>query len=343
VARPADAAIDGTKVGLSPGSVYTIDNLWHGLLMGSGNDTANALAALAGGMPIATGLMTRTARSLGALDTVVANTSGLDAKGQVSSVYDLAIIGRALLRDPGLAALVRTKTYRFPGTGKRLSHGARRTYQIQNHDLLLFRYPGATGIKNGYTTAAGASFVGSATRGGHSYVVALLRTDFESWRLGAALLDWAFAHGTRATPVGVLASAAALGEPPPAAGVPGPSSPGVGGGSGAGTPGSGAGKAPPSSRAGQAEAGSGVAPGVPSVVAAPVAAALRSVPARSRTNWLVAAFVVAVAGGAAVRALATRWPAGGGPGRSAAARRGRRPAPNRTSSARGRPARRGSR
>jgi D-alanyl-D-alanine carboxypeptidase (penicillin-binding protein 5/6) len=345
VARPEDAAIDGTKVGLSPGSVYTVDNLWHGLLMGSGNDTANALAALAGGMPVATGLMTRTARSLGALDTVVANTSGLDAKGQVSSVYDLAIIGRALLRDPRLAALVRTKTYRFPGAGKRLSHGARRTYQIQNHDLLLFRYRGATGIKNGYTTAAGASFVGSATRGGHSYVVALLRTDFESWRLGAALLDWAFAHGTRATPVGVLAAAGAAAEPAPAAGVPaptaGPSSPG---GSAVGiAPGSGAGTAPP--RAGEADAGSGAAPGpaVPSMVAAPVAAALRSVPARSRTNWLVAAFVVAVAGGAAVRALATRWPAGGGPGRSAAARRGRRPAPNRTSSARGRPARRGSR
>ncbi len=97
VARPQDAAMDGTKVGLAPGSVYTVDNLWHGLLMGSGNDAANALAALAGGLPKATALMRSTARSLGARDTVVANTSGLDAPGQVSSVYDLALFGRALL------------------------------------------------------------------------------------------------------------------------------------------------------------------------------------------------------------------------------------------------------
>src|SRR3954452_8925113 len=38
VAQAADASIDGTRVGLSPGSLYTVDNLWHGLLMGSGND-----------------------------------------------------------------------------------------------------------------------------------------------------------------------------------------------------------------------------------------------------------------------------------------------------------------
>ena len=214
-ATAADAAMEGTRVGLSPGSVYTVDNLWHGLLMGSGNDAANALAGLVGGTAAAARLMTTTARSLGAGDTVVSNTSGLDAPGQVTSVYDLALFGRALLADPALAGLVRTKTYRFPDKGRAFGSG-RKTYQIQNHDELLFTYPGATGIKNGYTTAAGASFVGSATRGGHSYVVALLRTDFASWKLAAALLTWAFGGGGRAAPVGRLDATPvpATGPPP---------------------------------------------------------------------------------------------------------------------------------
>ena len=106
-------------MGLVPGSVYTVDNLWHGLLMDSGNDAANGLAALAGGLPKATALMTSTARSLGARDTVVANTSGLDAPGQVTSVYDLSLFGRALLRDPALAGIVTRPSTRSRGRDMR--------------------------------------------------------------------------------------------------------------------------------------------------------------------------------------------------------------------------------
>src|SRR3954470_7123985 len=129
VATAADASIDGTKVGLSPGSRYTGADLWHGLLMGSGNDTAKALASLVGGTPAAAGLLTTTAHALGAGDTVVRNTSGLDAPGQVTSAYDLALFGRALLKDPALAALVRTKTYRFPSKGTAFGR-TRKSYQI---------------------------------------------------------------------------------------------------------------------------------------------------------------------------------------------------------------------
>src|SRR3954468_4547083 len=226
VATSADASMDGTRVGLVPGSRYGVGDLWHGLLMGSGNDAANALASLVGGTATAAGLMTTTAHGLGAGDTVVSNTSGLDAAGQVTSVYDLALFGRALLKDPTLAGLVRTKTYRFPDTGTTFGR-TRKSYQIQNHDLLLFNYPGATGIKNGYTTAAGASFVGSASRNGHSYVVALLRTEVNSWKLAASLLDWAFVAGGRAAPVGVLdpTPVPASGPPPVPAASAAPSTP----------------------------------------------------------------------------------------------------------------------
>jgi len=205
-ATPADAAIDGSKVGLVPGSVYTGDDLWHGLMLGSGNDTANALATMAGGLPAATDLMTRTARRLGAADTVVRNTSGLDAPGQVSSVYDLAVFGRAALADPGIASLVGATRYRFPAAGTATSLKGRKRFEIQNHNRLLGGYRGTTGIKNGYTKAAGGSFVASARRGSRNYLVALLRTDAQTWKMARSLLEWAFTQGAAARPVGVLAA-----------------------------------------------------------------------------------------------------------------------------------------
>ena len=207
VALPADAQIDGTKVGLSPGSTYSGNDLWHGLLMSSGNDAAHALADLAGGPTVAAELMAAEARRLGGLDTVPVNTSGLDAPGQVTSAYDLALFGREALAHPYLAKIMTTRTYSFPGKG--IGNGKARTrYQIQSHNRLLGAYPGTTGVKNGYTVQAGGSFVGSASRAGRSYVVALLRADGRTSDMARQLLDWAFTTGPAAAPVGRLVTAA---------------------------------------------------------------------------------------------------------------------------------------
>lgn len=203
VARYADVAIDGTKVGLVPGSRYTVDDLVHGLLMSSGNDCASALANLVGGPATAVTLMSRTARELGAADTVVRNTSGLDAPGQVSSAYDLALFARAALADPYLERVMTTVLYNFPAKGTTFDR-KRPRFQIQTHNKLLRNYPGTTGVKNGYTVLARGSFVGSAARGTRRYVATLLRVDGNTWHATRALLDWAFRYGTAAHTVGTL-------------------------------------------------------------------------------------------------------------------------------------------
>lgn len=201
--QDADAAIDGTKVGIDPGSTYTVDDLLHGLIMGSGNDCANALAELVGGRSVATGLMQDVATRLGAFDTVARNTSGLDAKGQVSSAYDLALAGSAALQDEQLAKIMKTTAYRFPGKGKSL--GAKRSrFETQNHNRLLRNYDGSLGVKNGYTVAARGSFVGAAERGGRTYLAVVMRAEGVTWHQAADLLDWAFENGGRARPVGTL-------------------------------------------------------------------------------------------------------------------------------------------
>lgn len=197
VATDADAGIDGSKVGLVPGSRYRPVDLYHGLMLGSGNDCAHALAELAGGQNQAVALMAAEAARLGAADTVVRNTSGLDAKGQVSSVHDLALFGREVLARPELADLVATTSYTFPAKGK--NFGSRRDhFQIQNHNRLLRNYDGALGVKNGYTVAAGGSFIGAARRGDQAYVVTVLKAKGSTWHAARDLLDWAFANGDAA-------------------------------------------------------------------------------------------------------------------------------------------------
>ena len=202
-ATSEDAAVDGSKVGLDPGSVYTVDDLLHGLMLASGNDTANALATLSGGMPAAAGRMQDLADELSATDTTVRNTSGLDAPGQTTTAYDLALVGRAVLAEPELAALVTTRTYAFPGVGA--THGPERPrFEIANHNGLLGSYEGALGLKNGYTQAARGSFVAGVERDGRRYVVALMGAEGVTWQLSRDLLDWALAGGGDGEPVGSL-------------------------------------------------------------------------------------------------------------------------------------------
>ena len=130
--------------------------------------------------------MNAEAARLQARDTHAVNPSGLDAEGQVSSAYDLALIARAGMAMPDFREYVATQT-------SSISAPKKKRIEIYNHNRLLREYDGAIGIKNGYTTAARASFVGAATRGGRTLVVTLMRADPLVWHEAAALLDWGFA------------------------------------------------------------------------------------------------------------------------------------------------------
>jgi D-alanyl-D-alanine carboxypeptidase (penicillin-binding protein 5/6) len=207
-ARPADAAVDGSKVGIVPGSTYTVHQLFLGMMLSSGNDAANALANAAGGVPATVGLMQEQAVALGALDTTVRDPSGLDAPGQRSSAYDLALITRAAMDRPDFRALVATKTAQFPGKIVKGKRG--KGFQIQNHNELLSHYPGAIGVKTGYTEAAKWTYVGAARRGNHTYVVTELGLSQPGWVPTTKLLNWAFRYGDSASPVGDLVTAADL-------------------------------------------------------------------------------------------------------------------------------------
>jgi D-alanyl-D-alanine carboxypeptidase (penicillin-binding protein 5/6) len=194
----ADDAEIGSAVGVVEGHTYTIDQLFLGMFLESGNDAAHALATAAGGARRTVAEMQQLARSLQALDTTVVNNSGLDADGQLSSAYDLALIARAGMQRPDFRRYVATRHGRFPAKQKGKS------FAITNQNELLADYPGAIGIKTGYTTLAKNTFVAAATRNGRTLVVALMHGKHGIHKEAAKLLDWGFANAKIVEPVGIL-------------------------------------------------------------------------------------------------------------------------------------------
>ena len=196
VAKFSDVNIEGSKVGLVTGQRYTVDTLLKAMLVVSGNDAAHSLASAAGGMPRTISLLNATAARLQAHDTNAVNTSGLDAPGQVTSAYDLALITREGMTMPDYRRYVRTLRDKMNAPNGR-------TFEIYNHNKLLTRYAGADGGKTGYTVAARRSFVVTATRGDRRLVVSLLKAEtmYEDAR---RLLDWGFAASGKGKSVGHL-------------------------------------------------------------------------------------------------------------------------------------------
>lgn len=184
VATEADTAVEGSRVGIVATQSYTVDQLLHGVLLASGNDAAHAIAEAAGGLDETVDRMNDEARRLGAFDTKAVTPDGLDTPGQLSSAYDLALIGREALDDDTIAELASTPVYDFPGSG-----GA--TFQIQNQNRLLGAYEGAVGLKTGFTTLAGHTFVGAVQRDGRTLIATVLGAEGRAEDAAAALFDWA--------------------------------------------------------------------------------------------------------------------------------------------------------
>ncbi|WP_371673308.1 serine hydrolase [Streptomyces sp. NBC_00289] len=194
-------------VGVAEGRTYQIADLWRGVFLNSGNDAVHVLAALTGGWRNAAVRMQAKARALGARDTQVRSPDGYDTPGQVSSAYDLAVFGRAGLRDADFARYCATAEAMFPGTGDR-PYGIRNTNRLLTGADGVEPYPGLIGVKNGYTSNAGNTLVAAAHRGGRTLVVTVMNPQagggFTVYEETRALLDWGFGAAGRVDPVGSL-------------------------------------------------------------------------------------------------------------------------------------------
>lgn len=178
--------VPGTSIYLGLGEKITLRDLLYGLLLASGNDAAVAIAEhIAGDVPKFCEMMTERARELGCENTRFATPHGLPAKEHYTTASDLALIAREAMKHEMFRQIVSTSRASIPWEG--------RSYQriLNNKNRLLSDYEGATGIKTGYTKAAGRCLVFGAQRNGMEVIGAVLNCG-DWFDEASRLMDTAF-------------------------------------------------------------------------------------------------------------------------------------------------------
>ena len=181
VSREA-AYTEGSSMYLKAGEGLTLEALLYGLLLASGNDAAVAIAGFcAGDVDTFVAWMNDKAAELGMEHTHFENPNGLNDEGHYSTAADMAALARVVMEHEALAKIVGTRSITVAG----------RT--LTNHNKLLWRYEGCTGLKTGYTDRAGRTLVSCAERDGQR-LIAVTLNDPNDWADHAALFDYGFAH-----------------------------------------------------------------------------------------------------------------------------------------------------
>ncbi len=177
---PAAVGMEGSSMYLVAGEVLPLRHLLYGMLLRSGNDAAVAVAIhCSGSVESFAQAMNRTAQRLGMAHSHFTNPSGLEEEGHYSCAYDMALCAQSFLTVPALAEIAATKSVTL---GTRV---------IQNHNKLLWSYPGCVGLKTGFTKKAGRTLVSAATQG-QTTLIAVTLNDGDDWRDHTALLDYGF-------------------------------------------------------------------------------------------------------------------------------------------------------
>jgi serine-type D-Ala-D-Ala carboxypeptidase (penicillin-binding protein 5/6) len=176
----------GRRLGLKPGERWRVRDLFAAMVVRSANDACRALADDVGRTaPGFVDLMNRRAASLELRDTHFADPCGHDRKQQFSTAQDLARLAEEVMRHP--------EYLRLAGKPRAAVSSAdgKRSFEFDNTNALIGRYPGAIGVKTGYTELAGTCLVALAERDGVRVLVVMLNARNRWWH-AVGLLDRAF-------------------------------------------------------------------------------------------------------------------------------------------------------
>lgn len=182
--REGGAGTDGSYSGFAVNKTASLLDMETGMAVQSGNDAAIALAEHAAGSQEAfAALMNNYAAQIGMKGSHFANAHGLSAPEHYSTAYDLALLGRALIREyPEQYAFNKIKEFTVGAITQ------------PNRNLLLWRDPSVDGIKTGHHSAAGYCLMSSAKRGDQRLIAVVMGSTSEKQRAddSLALLNWGF-------------------------------------------------------------------------------------------------------------------------------------------------------
>lgn len=183
---PQAAQCEGSSLDLRAGDRLTLKEALYGMMLVSGNDAAEAVAESVGGsIPGFVAMMNDEAAKIGAARTHYTNPHGLpDPINHYTTAYDLALITSYAMKNPVFADIVSRRAYDVHFIN-------RETLSVATTNKLLSRYPGANGVKTGFTNAAGDCLVAAAKRGNVELIAVLLNDDYR-WEDAAKLLDYGF-------------------------------------------------------------------------------------------------------------------------------------------------------
>jgi len=197
-----DDAYGASTAGLVPGEKLTALQLLYALLLPSGCDAAYTLATAygkGGSRAAFIAQMNATAKKLGLSKTHFSDFSGLPDPGEYttySDVRDLVSLGRDAMKLSTFRSIVATRSYRLAATSEHYAH------LWDNLNPLLGSYSGATGIKTGFTSAAGDCLLFAATRGKTELIGVVLDSSSSDSMAGldvagadaARMLNWGFSR-----------------------------------------------------------------------------------------------------------------------------------------------------
>jgi D-alanyl-D-alanine carboxypeptidase (penicillin-binding protein 5/6) len=185
----AEAAREtGSRIGLVRGDRLTVRELVAAALIASANDACHALADLtAGDEARFVQMMNDEAGNWGLANTHFANACGHDQPSHRASARDLAALTARALQQPLIATFVALPELRIRTTD------GHKHFHLVNGNALIGHYPGAIGVKSGYTPAAGKCVIAAARRDGHSVVLVILNAPNRWWDASDAI-DRAFAE-----------------------------------------------------------------------------------------------------------------------------------------------------
>ena len=191
-ASASACAKGGSQVYLEEGEQMTMDEMLKSVVVSSANDCACAMAEhIAGSESAFVELMNSRAKELGMNDTHFVNCTGLDddpaSKDHKTSAYDIALMSRELLtKHPD----IKKYTTIWMDTVRNGQFG------LSNTNKLVRFYDGATGLKTGYTSAAGHCLSASAVRDGMELIAVVLHcaSSTDRFESAKALLNYGFAN-----------------------------------------------------------------------------------------------------------------------------------------------------
>ncbi|MBE3555929.1 MAG: D-alanyl-D-alanine carboxypeptidase [Firmicutes bacterium] len=187
----AAVGVEGSSIYLQAHEHMTLRQLLYGMMLRSGNDAATAVALLtSGSVEGFVREMNDLATRLQLQDSHFTNPAGLDTGAPYSSAYDLAKIAAYASRLSDFREIVSTKAITIPWEGKSWQR------RLINENKMLRLYPGADGIKTGYTRKAGRCLATSASRDGFRIICVVLN-DPNDWEDTRHLLDYGYATFTR--------------------------------------------------------------------------------------------------------------------------------------------------